>query len=172
MIVVTDTSVVLNLSRLGLERLLREMFGEILAPPSVAVEFRRLAGLDKRFFGLVFPPFILIVVPAHVAPGLSGNQKLHAGEIDALSLAASQMADAVLIDEIAGRAAAAGLGLRCIGILGLLIQAKNSGLIAAVGPVLNDLEIKAGFWMAPSLRRRVLNMVNEHDELGNPPEPF
>jgi uncharacterized protein len=137
------------------------MFGEVLAPPSVAGEFRRLAGIDKRFSGLVFPQFIQIVAPLNLAPGLIGNQKLHVGEIDALSLAAAQMADAVLLDESAGRTAAAGLGLRCIGILGLLIQAKNIGLISAVGPVVDELESKAGFWMAPSLRRRVLDMVNE-----------
>ncbi len=172
MIVVTDTSVVLNLCCLGLERLLLEIFGEIMAPPSVAGEFRRLAGLDKRFLGLVFPPFIQIIAPANVAPGLSENQKLHAGEIDALSLAAAQMADAVLMDETAGRAAAAGLGLQCIGILGILIQAKNNGLILAVGPELNELESKAGFWMAPSLRRRILDLVNEQNEFENPPHPF
>jgi predicted nucleic acid-binding protein len=160
-IVVTDTSVVLNLCCLGLERLLQEIFGEVLAPPSVAGEFRRLAGMDQRFFGLVFPQFIQIVAPAEIAPGLIGNQKLHAGEIDALSLATAQMADAVLMDEIAGRAAAAGLGLRCIGILGVLIQAKNTGLLSAIGPVMNELESKAGFWIASSLRRRVLNLVDE-----------
>jgi uncharacterized protein len=161
MIVVTDTSVVLNLCCLGLERLLQEMFGDMSAPPSVAGEFRRLAGMDKRFSGLVFPPFIQILAPAHLAPGLIGNQKLHAGEIDALSLAAAQMADAVLMDEIAGRAAAAGLGLRCIGILGIFIQAKSAGLLLTIRPVLDELESKAGFWIAPPLRQRVLELVAE-----------
>ena len=161
MIVVTDTSVVLNFCCLGLERLLQEMFGQILAPPSVAGEFRRLAGIDKRFFGLEFPKFIQIVAPAHLAPGMIGNQKLHAGEIDALSLAAAQMADAVLMDESAGRAAAVGLGLRCIGILGILIQAKHAGLLSAIEPVVNELESKAGFWIASSLRHRVLDLVDE-----------
>lgn len=137
------------------------MFGEVLAPPSVAGEFQRLAEMDKRFFGLEFPQFIQIVAPAHLAPGLIGNQKLHAGEIDALSLAGEQMADAVLMDEIAGRAAAAALGLRCIGVLGILIQAKNAGLLSAIGPVVNELESKAGFWIASSLRQRVLNLVDE-----------
>ncbi len=152
---------VLNLCCLGRERLLKELFGEVLAPPSVVGEFRRLAGVDKRFLGLVFPPFITIAAPTEIAPGLIGNQKLHAGEIDALSLAAALMADAVLMDESAGRAAAAGLRLRCVGILGILIQAKNTGLISSVAPVLEELESKAGFWIAASLRRRVLSLVNE-----------
>lgn len=137
------------------------MFGEALAPPSVAGEFRRLAETEKRFLGLVFPSFIQIVAPPRVAPGLSGNQKLHAGEIDALSLACALGADLLLMDESAGRTAAASLGLRCIGIIGILIQAKHTHLISAVEPVLIELQTKAGFWIAPSLRRRVLGLANE-----------
>ena len=161
MIVVTDTSVVLNLCCLGLEGMLPKIFGEVLAPPSVAGEFRRLAEVDRRFTGLEFPPFIRVVAPAKLVQKLAGNQKLHAGEIEALSLAAEEKVDAVLMDESAGRAAAVGLGLHCIGILGILIQAKNTGLLIAVGPLLDELEAKAGFWMASSLKQRILKIAKE-----------
>jgi uncharacterized protein len=124
-------------------------------------EFKKLASVDPRFLGLTFPDFIRIVAPAKVAEALIGNQKLHAGEIDALSLAVEQKADAVLMDESAGRTAAAGLGLHSIGILGILIQAKKTGWVPVVGPLLEELQSKAGFWIAPSLRQRVLDIVSE-----------
>ncbi len=161
MIVVTDTSVVLNLCCLKQEKLLSEIFGTVIAPPAVVGEFRKLANLDQRFLGLTFPAFIRIVAPAKVALSLVGNQKLHAGEIDALSLAVEQNADAVLMDESAGRLVAAGLGLHCIGILGILIQAKTTGMVAVIAPLIEELHSKAGFWIAPSLKQRVLNIVNE-----------
>jgi len=66
-----------------------------------------------------------------------------------------------LLDERRGREAANQLGLRVIGILGVLLQAKNAGLLRAVGPVLDDLQREAGFWIAEPLRRQVLGLANE-----------
>ena len=161
MIVVTDTSVVLNLCRVGLERLLPDLFGDVLSPPAVASEFQRLAAMDQRFIGLLWPPFIRLVAPVGTAVALRGNHKLHPGEIEALSLAAEQNVDLVLMDERAGRTAAARLGLDSVGILGILIQAKKNCLLQEIGPVLDDLESKAGFWISPSLKVRVLGLAQE-----------
>ncbi len=161
MIVVTDTSVVLNLCRVELDRLLPDLFGEVLSPPAVAGEFQRLVAMDQRFLDLQWPPFIQIEAPIGTAVVLRGNHKLHAGEIEALSLAVERNVDLVLMDERAGRAAAAGLGLDSVGILGILIQAKKSGLLQEIGPVLDDLQSKAGFWISSSLRLRVLGLVLE-----------
>jgi hypothetical protein len=102
-----------------------------------------------------------VVAPVGTAAALLGNHKLHAGEIEALSLAAEQHVDLVLMDEKAGRAAATRLGLDSVGILGILIQAKKNGLLQEIGPVLDDLESKAGFWISPSLKIRVLGLVRE-----------
>lgn len=161
MIVVTDTSVVLNLCCLHRENLLVDLFGIVLAPPAVAEEFQRLSDKDQRFLGLIFPTFIQITAPAKIPSALAGNQKLHAGEIDALSLAVEKEADAVLMDERAGRSAAADLGLHCIGIMGVLIQAKSVGILTKISPLLEQLECEAGFWIAPQLRKRVLDIVHE-----------
>ncbi len=161
MIVVTDTSVALNLCHLRQERLLPALFGTVLAPPAVEAEFRKLARDDPRFRGLVFPLFIEIAAPMKIAAPLKGNARLHAGEIEALSLALETNAAAVLMDERAGRAAAAALGLRGIGVLGILIQAKLDGLIPRIGPFLDQLQQQAGFWIAPALRGKVLETAGE-----------
>lgn len=62
-IVVTDTSVVLNLAWLREERLLEELFGSVLAPPAVRTEFERLSLADHRFRGLHFPDFVIVAAP-------------------------------------------------------------------------------------------------------------
>jgi len=67
----------------------------------------------------------------------------------------------VLIDESLGRAVATRLGLRTIGILGVLIEARRRQFIPSVVAVLDHLEKKAGFWIALGLRARVLQQVNE-----------
>jgi predicted nucleic acid-binding protein len=160
-IVVTDTSVVLNLCCIGQERLLPELFGQVIAPATVASEFQKLATEDSRFSGLPFPDFIQVVESVQCIPALTGNRRLHAGEISALSLAVQQQIGVVLMDDSAGRATAVNLGIRCVGILGILIQAKGIGLLASISPLLDELESKAGFWISPALRQRVLGLAHE-----------
>jgi uncharacterized protein len=160
-IVVTDTSVVLNLCSLQQEPLLADIFGRVLAPPSVMREFQRLASVDPRFAGLTFPAFIHVSAPTQLAPALLENQRLHQGEREALSLAAELGADAVLMDERAGRAAACSLGLQSIGVLGILVQAKRLRYVPAIKPLLDRLHHHARFWIAPALMKQVLRSVGE-----------
>ena len=160
MIVVADTSVVLNLCRVRHEHLLPTLFGRILIPTVVASEFVRLAGTDARFAGLSLPGWIEILPSPPIPPTVSAAN-LDLGEAAAIALCLSQTADALLVDESLGRAVAARLGLRTIGILGILLEARARGLIPKVAPVLDLLELEAGFWIAPALRLRVLQLADE-----------
>lgn len=87
MIVVTDTSVILNLCLIGLEDLLPPLFGTIVAPATVVTEFERLATVDRRFQGFLFPAFVEKSAPGVILPSLVSMKRLQAGEIAALSLA-------------------------------------------------------------------------------------
>lgn len=160
MIVVADTSVVLNLGRIQHDLLLGTLFGRVFVPKEVASEFCRLAGADPRFTGLILPRWIEVVAaPPLPAPVLAAD--LDPGEAAAIALCLGQKADALLVDESLGRALAARLGLRTIGILGILIEARARGLISRVAPVLDRLEQEAGFWIAPKLRTRVIQLAGE-----------
>ena len=161
MIVVTDTSVILNLCLLRQEGLLVTLFGTVLAPTQVVAEFQRLAAADPRFQGLVFPSFIQKVAPAVSLTNLLHPARLHVGEIAALSLAVERGADIVLMDERAGRTAAAALGLKTMGLLGILIDARRRSLIPAVAPLLDRLQTEARFWIAPALRQSILEAAGE-----------
>jgi hypothetical protein len=80
------------------------------------------------------------------------------------------------------RRVAARLGLRRIGVLGLLVEAKRRGLIPFVKPILDSLLTKAGFWVEEALRqaheipyrfeqaevrRWYARMLRERDDLGD-----
>lgn len=164
MTVVTDTSVVLNLCLIGQENLLPLLFGSILAPAAVVAEFERLATEDLRFQGLPFPAFIEQSEPSDSLPSLVQTKRLQAGEIAALSLALQREANAVLMDELAGRAAATALGLKPIGLLGVLLEAKERALIPALKPLLDRLEVEAEFWISASLRDHILNAAGENPD--------
>lgn len=60
-------------------------------------------------------------------------------------------ADLVLMDERRGRVIADRFGLKVVGVLGILIEAKARGLLPAVGPVLDALLTVANFRVGPTL---------------------
>jgi predicted nucleic acid-binding protein len=86
---------------------------------------------------------------------------LHPGEAEAIALAVETTPDFLLLDERRGRKIAKRLGVRCIGVLGTLAEAKRLGLVPAVRPLLDALIHQAGFWVKPNLRDHVLSQVKE-----------
>ena len=161
MLVVADTSVLINLCRIGQEELLAALFREVWIPMAVEAEFVRLAAQVPRFRGLTCPAWIHRGSPAGIPPELSGNAKLDLGERQAIALALEMSADAVLMDESAGRIAVIRLGLEFIGVAGILLRAKQGALISAVGPIIERLEAEAHFWLAQPFREHVLRLAGE-----------
>lgn len=161
MIVVADTSVILNLCCVEQAHLLPALFHKVWIPDEVRVEFERLSVHQPRFHGLSLPTWALIQPAVPVPARLAGLPNLHAGETAALALALSGNADAVLMDESAGRRAAHLLGMPVIGVLGVLLQARKSGLLPAIKPVLQRLETEAGFWLSPALMEHALRKCGE-----------
>lgn len=94
-------------------------------------------------------------------PAILSAAGLDPGESAALALAVEVHADAILVDERRGHEVAVQLGLRTIGILGLLLQAKSSHLVPTVGPILERLRRDGGFWISESLLKQVLRLAGE-----------
>ena len=161
MIVVTDTSVVLNLCWLRQESLLLAFFEQVLAPSQVRREFERLVQVDERFNGLSFPHSIQIADASTMPESLRNEFRLDAGEVAALALALDRGIRDILVDERAGRAVALELGLRPSGLLGLLIRAKTQALIPAVLPLLDRLQEGARFRIGERLRARIAALAGE-----------
>ena len=66
----------------------------------------------------------------------------------------------VLMDERRGRAAAQRLGLPLFGALGVLVQARRSGHIARLAPLLQRMQT-AGYRLAPALVAAALDMAGK-----------
>jgi predicted nucleic acid-binding protein len=164
-IVVADTSVFLNLACVGEVQLLRDLFATVYAPPEVRREFERAAQRLPRFTGLIFPDWVLIRSSQVPLPPSLAAEALDPGESEAIRLAAEIRADAVLIDEEAGRRAAESLGLATFGLLGVLLRAKQARCLPAIAPVLDALAVRARFHLSSELRQMVLRHAGEGSEV-------
>lgn len=161
MIVVADTSVLINLARVERIDLLKSLFRDVIIPPQVAAEFARLAADVARFKGVALPDWIRQQSPTTVPAALRAMRGLDPGESAALSLALEIRADAILIDERRGHSAASQLGLTAVGVFGVLLQAKTRGLIPELRSIIDRLDRDAGFFMSAELRKKVLQLAGE-----------
>jgi predicted nucleic acid-binding protein len=113
------------------------------------------------FTGLKLPPGIKQQSYSSQPDAVRTAVGLDSGEAAALSLAVEIHADTVLIDERRGYEVAVQLGLRTIGILGILFRARSAGFLPAVKPALDALQRDAGFWLSEPLRKQVLQAAGE-----------
>lgn len=92
---------------------------------------------------------------------LALQRELDAGESEAIVLALEKKADFLLIDERLGREVAQYFGVHCVGLLGILTEAKHRGEIDAVKPILDLLRGRAAYRISIELYQRVLHEVGE-----------
>lgn len=109
-----------------------------------------------------FPPWIEVCEPVGRSP--EEVRPLGAGEAAAITPAVEfgSGLDKLLIDERLGRAVAEGFGLPVLGTFGLLAAAKDAGLVAEVGPLLDRL-IENGARCSAKLRAFILQQAGEAD---------
>jgi uncharacterized protein len=160
-IVVCNTSPIIALACAGQLELLRGLYTQIVIPNAVFDEIT-VAGAGEPGAREVAEALWIKRQPASNAPLVTALRlELDAGEAEAIALAVESGADLVLLDERLGRRAAQRLGLTVVGTLGVLISAKDRGLLAAMRPVLDALRVDAGFWIADDLYNAVLKAANE-----------
>jgi predicted nucleic acid-binding protein len=157
LIVVSDTSPILNLAAVGKLSLLRDLYGEILIPPAVAVELARNAVQPDWTWTRIVEP-----QDCHQLALL--RRDLDHGEAEAILVAGELGATLLLVDETRGRRAAINRGLNVTGLLGVLAEAKVRGLIPLCRPILDDMMRIAGFWIGEELRTRYLHALTESVE--------
>lgn len=159
-VVVSDTSPLRALAHLGRLDLLSALFGEVLVPPSDVAELEqprpRFAPVAIRALS-----FVRVQAPSSRTMVDELRQVLGPGEAEAIALAVEVRADAILIDETAGRAVARQHGLFPVGVLGVLLRAKQRRLIHAVVPLVDRLQSELGFFISSALRADVLEQAGE-----------
>lgn len=158
MIVVSDTSPLSNLLMIDRLDLLRSMFGTVMIPSAVEAELDVIPRHRQEIFD---HDWISVVEISDRALFQTLRQTLDRGEAEAITLSIELGSDYLLIDERAGRLEARDRGIRLIGVVGILVEAKRRGLIELVKPEIDKLLLDARFRLTPQLVVEVLESVDE-----------
>ena len=161
MIVVSNTSPLTNLAAIGQFDLLRQLYAELRIANGVWDELnakgRRWPGRDD----VAAADWIQRHAAQNQDLVIALRRDLDRGESESIALALECGADLVLLDERAGRHAAQQLGLRVIGTVGILLEAKARGAISQVRPHMDALRQTAGFYLDDAICDHALSLAGE-----------
>lgn len=160
-LLVADSGPLIALARLDLLALPSRLFAEALVTTTVWQEVTREPWPAERAALIAAREAGQLQVlddPLEFPPTLAGAG-LDAGERTAIALALLRQAT-LLVDERRGRISASALGLHVLGTLGLLVRARDAGLIERIRP-LADALLASGYFLARPLVERTLAAVGE-----------
>lgn len=146
-IIIADSSCLIVLENIKELSLLKKLFGEILITAEV-----------KDEFGLELPNWIKIRTVKDQSRIDALALVLNKGEASAIALSMETAESVLIIDEKKGRRIAKELNIKIIGTLGIILKAKEKGLISSIEDILEKLE-NADFRISPSLKKKILSIT-------------
>lgn len=159
-LVVSNSGPLISLSTIGKLNLLKTLFAQIAIPQAVYDEVVVHGEGESGSHELSTADWIKTYqVQDHLAVELL-REALGAGESEAIVLAQELNARYVLLDDALARRKARFIKLRMTGTLGVLLMAKEAGLIRAVKPTLHELR-QTDFRMSDKVYQDVLARAEE-----------
>ena len=146
-VVVSDSTCLIGLERVGELNILPALFDPIMIPPEVEREF------GSKFSWLQTETLTNSLLVAAL------RLVVDAGEAEAIALA-SEKSCLLISDDKQARAATKRLGVAVIGTVGVLVRAKQNGVVSAIKPILDNLELN-NFFVSRALREEALKLVGE-----------
>ena len=160
--VISNTGPIIGLAKIEKLSLLKELAEEVLIPPLVYRELLGKCGWESSRIDLAINSFIKVTELSEISNEIKQViSTLDGGEKQVISLGSVTSGQLILLlDDKAGRNAAKKLGLATTGLVGVLIFAKEKGLINEVSSLLEELRIQ-GYWLGDSLIRIAKNLAGE-----------
>lgn len=161
MIFVSNTTPLIGLASIQRFDLLHKLFGKIYIAQAVyneaVVAGREVGGAKLEVSTASWIETVTVKDRLAVEVLLD---ELDLGEAETIVLAREINADWVLMDEKKGRRKLSELGLNKIGTLGILLKAKQLGLMPIIRPELEQLQ-QQGFSLSPTVVDAILHQAGE-----------
>lgn len=162
MVVISDTSPISALIRLGELPLLFSIFNqEIILPYAVYEELLRLQEFGYSVEETLDVEWLTIksASPSKLFSEL--KTKLDPGEAEAIALASEQDAVLLIMDERNGVSIAQSLNIETTGLIGVLVRAKRAGIIPSLRTYLDRLRSESQFFISKGLYQLALKLADE-----------
>ena len=160
MIVVSDSTILIGLVKIGKLDLLKEIFFKVYIPEEVFKEVVE-RGKEKPGSKVIKEAAWIEVKP--VKDKIQVNfllGSLEKREAEVLVLGRELETDLILLDEEKARKSAVIAGFEIMGLLGLFVLAKNLGLIDEVRPLVDELMLKK-FRVSDKINEKTLKKAGE-----------
>ncbi len=157
MILVGDSSALIALSICDAIELLESLFSKVFVPQAVYDEISRK---NKRESTNLTSFLKEKVIPVELGDYLICDFSLGRGELEAIALCKKLKADRILIDDKRARKLARLNGLNTIGSLGILLSAKEKGLVRQISAYIRKLEL-SDIYIKNDLIDYVLHLAGE-----------
>ncbi|RZK30131.1 MAG: DUF3368 domain-containing protein [Hymenobacter sp.] len=148
-VIIADASCLILLEKIGALHLLHQLYGQVLVTDIVAAEY-----------GLPLPTWVAVRAVQNDRQTQVLALTLDPGEASAIALALEHPECLLIIDERRGRGVAQQLGLPITGTLGVLLEAKKSGYLSAIKPLLEAIGT-TNFRLSATLVQVVLRQAGE-----------
>lgn len=159
-IIVADTSPLIALAKLQHLHLLNDEFSSVHVPLTVLSEATRdMQRPDARLIRDFAAQHLIVHDDTDSEFCQQLRQTLDEGEVQALDLA-RQLRCGVLMDELMGRQVANSYQIPVVGVLGILLKAKQSGAIPALAPLISALQAQ-DYRLSSVLVQKVLQSAGE-----------
>ncbi len=148
-LVIADTSCLIVLEKISQLGLLRKIYSEIIITPEIQQEY-----------GEKLPEWVNITRVQDAKKQQILELELDKGEASAIALAFENNDALILMDEKKGRRIAKKLGLHVLGTLGVIIKAKEQGLIDSIKAQIDKLQM-VNFRISDELVRKILDKYDK-----------
>lgn len=156
---VINTSPLIFLTKSGFLNLLQIVSPEIIVPQTVASEIQAYGQTDITAMTLAVTSWLVEVATPSV-PAIIQSWDLGLGESAVLTWAYVNPGTEVILDDLAARRCAVALGIPVRGTLGIVLTAKQRGVIPAARPVLEQLRFY-GMYLSDQVINQALALVGE-----------
>ncbi|MFQ5853014.1 MAG: DUF3368 domain-containing protein [Candidatus Binatia bacterium] len=162
MILVIDASALITLARINRLDLLPKLAKKVYIPPAV---YDEVVGKGKDRPGSREVMRATWITRRRVRDQRAVARlraQLGGGEAEAIVLARELSADFVILDDARARQIAEREGNKGLGLLGLLIRAKQRGIVEVLKPIIDEM-MEAGFFIDDALYRSILRHSGEEE---------
>ncbi len=141
--VISDTSCIILLDKIGELDLLKKLFGKIIITKKIEEEY-----------GRQIPKWFEVKNPLESTYEKIINLNIDRGEAGAIALSIELEDSLLIIDDLKGRKIVESLGIKFMGTLGIILRAKKQNIIPSVIQIIEKIK-QTNFRLTEMLERKV-----------------